>query len=153
MPRFHKLRHLHHSPELLFEIVLAIEQYPQFLPWCLEAKVRTRRESSLIGDMRVGYGVASRTFRSYVKFDKTKGTVDMQADNSIFSHFESQWSILQDSSNRKSSATRVNFFINFELHHNHFGFIFERLFRNAAERMVEAFEKRADDIAPIKIDT
>ena len=148
MPSFHKLRHLSHSPELLLGIILDIERYPQFLPWCLNANVRMRKEDSLIGDLCVGYGLLNRSFSSQVRFDKGKGLVEMQADDGLFSHFESRWRITHGEKTAEGSKTLVDFFIDFRLRALPFKSVFENIFCQAAERMVEAFEQRANNIAP-----
>ena len=151
MPSFHKLRHLSHSPELLLGIVLDIERYPQFLPWCLKAKVRTRKENSLIGDLCVGYGLLNRSFSSRVRFDKGKGLVEMQADNNLFSRFESRWRITDGGKTAEGSKALVDFSIDFQLRALPLKFVFENIFCQAAERMVDAFEQRANNITSANI--
>ena len=146
MPCFHKLRHLSHSPELLLNIVLDVERYPQFLPWCLNAEVRMRKENSLVGDLSVGYGLLNRSFSSQVQFDRQKGIVEMQADSDLFSYFEGRWRITDREKNTEDGKTLVDFFIDFQLRALPLKFVFEKIFCQAAEQMVEAFEQRADSI-------
>ena len=37
-------RVLDHSPEELFDLVADVERYPEFLPWCIGARIRSREK-------------------------------------------------------------------------------------------------------------
>ena len=39
MPKHEEIRYLNFSSEKLFDLVADIERYPEFLPWCLDAKI------------------------------------------------------------------------------------------------------------------
>ncbi len=107
-----------------------------------------RKENSLIGELCVGYGLLKRSFSSRVSFDRRKGLVKMQAENDLFTHFESRWHITHGEKTGEANATLVDFFIDFQLRALPLKFVFENLFCQAAERMVEAFEQRANSITP-----
>ena len=61
MPRFHKLRTLPHPARSLFDLVLDIETYPQFLPWCLDARISNRRHEQY----RVSVALALVLFKEH----------------------------------------------------------------------------------------
>ena len=50
----------------LIEMVLDIEKYPEFVPWCLEGKVYEKNESNDLivfkGDLKVGKSLLNETF-------------------------------------------------------------------------------------------
>ena len=52
----------------LIEMVLDIEKYPEFVPWCLNGKVYTRKESSdlveIKADLKVGKSIINETYTS-----------------------------------------------------------------------------------------
>ena len=58
----------------LIEMVLDIEKYPEFVPWCIEGKVHNKNESAdlivLNGDLKVGKSILNETFSSHVSFHK-----------------------------------------------------------------------------------
>ena len=58
--------------EQLVEMVLDIEKYPEFVPWCIEGKAFDRNESpdliSFNGDLKVGKSILNETFSSHVSY-------------------------------------------------------------------------------------
>ena len=60
-----------------YEMVLDIEKYPEFVPWCIEGKVYDKNESADLitfhGDLKVGKSILNETFSSHVSFYKEKG--------------------------------------------------------------------------------
>ena len=157
MPRFHKLRTLPHPAPTLFDLVLDIETYPQFLPWCIKAAVANKTHNTLNGKLTVGTKLVHSSFTSLVRFDSATGIVTMQAQSHLFSHFQSRWQITpakkdktipaSNSDVAKVEASVVDFVVDFELRNLPLKPLFERLFEQAALRMVEAFERRASFLA------
>ena len=148
MPRFHKLRTLPHPARSLFDLVLDIETYPQFLPWCLDARISNRRHDTLDGTLTVGTKLVRSSFTSLVRFDAATGVVSMQAQSNLFSCFQSRWHITPVAESEPSPQfSHVDFAVDFELRNLPLKPLFENLFERAASRMVEAFEARADFLA------
>ena len=55
MPTHAEKRILRHRPEQLFDLVADIDRYPEFLPWCIAARV-TKREGEVIhADLVIGF--------------------------------------------------------------------------------------------------
>ena len=58
----------------LVEMVLDIEKYPEFVPWCIEGKIFDKNESSDLitfnGDLKVGKSILNETFSSHVSYHK-----------------------------------------------------------------------------------
>ena len=144
MPRFHKLRTLSYPAQTLFDLVLDIETYPQFLPWCLDASVANRTHDTLEGTLEVGTKFIHSSFTSLVRFDVATGVVSMKAQSKIFSHFHSRWRI---TAGEGGETSEVDFVADFEMRNLPFRVLFESLFEQAALRMVEAFESRASVLA------
>ena len=65
--------------EQLVEIVLDIEKYPEFVPWCIEGRVLDKNESADLitfnGDLKVGKSILNETFSSHVSYYKEKDTI------------------------------------------------------------------------------
>ena len=57
-------------------MVLDIEKYPEFVPWCIEGKIFDKNESSDLitfnGDLKVGKSILNETFSSHVSYYKEK---------------------------------------------------------------------------------
>ena len=60
----------------LIEMVLDIEQYPQFVPWCLDGKVHERKETDdfieIKADLKVGKKLINKIYSSLVLYSKKK---------------------------------------------------------------------------------
>ena len=63
-------RGLAHRPEQLFELVADVQRYPEFLPWCVASRVRSRSEDMLVAALIIGFQMFRESFTSHVKMDK-----------------------------------------------------------------------------------
>ena len=65
--------------EQLVKMILDIEKYPEFVPWCIEGKVYDKNESvdliTFNGDLKVGKSILNETFSSHVSYYKEKDTI------------------------------------------------------------------------------
>ena len=65
--------------EQLVEMVLDIEKYPEFVPWCIEGKAYNKKESfdviTFSGDLKVGKSILNETFSSHVSYYKEKDMI------------------------------------------------------------------------------
>ena len=68
-----------HTPEQLYALVLDVQKYPQFLPWCLAARVKSQTESELTADLSIGFNMFRETFTSYVAFDSDKREIVLRS--------------------------------------------------------------------------
>ena len=63
----------------LIEMVLDIEKYPEFVPWCMEGKIFDKNESTDLitfnGDLKVGKSILNETFSSHVTFHKASDKI------------------------------------------------------------------------------
>ena len=56
MPTHAERQIVPYRPDQLFDLVADVGKYPQFLPWCVAARVRSRAESELVADLTIGFG-------------------------------------------------------------------------------------------------
>ena len=65
-------------------MVLDIEKYPEFVPWCIEGKIHDKNESedliSFNGDLKVGKSILNETFFSQVAYYKEKDKINKLLD-------------------------------------------------------------------------
>lgn len=136
-------RHLHrqyfsYRPEQLYDLVVDIESYPQFLPWCLEAHVLSQTETEMIADLSVGYRFVQETFRSRVCLTPHK-RIDVVYLRGPFESLKNHW-VFQE---RGEGETQVDFMIEFSLQSSLFQKVVSGVFEKAFETMLGAFERRA----------
>lgn len=125
----------------LFNLVLDVERYPEFLPWCLACRIRERGEGYFIADLAVGYKFFRETFRSKVTYqDGIKIQVDYLSGP--FHHLKNEWVFTPLS----DSETQVDFMIDFEFKSGLLQAAIQPLFDAAFLKMFDAFSKRAGEV-------
>ena len=54
----------------LYKIVLDIEKYPEFIPWCEASRIIENKNNIIIADLLIRYKYFNEKFRSFVKYNK-----------------------------------------------------------------------------------
>jgi coenzyme Q-binding protein COQ10 len=143
VPRHAETRHLPYRPEALFSIVANVEKYPEFLPWCVGARVRSRKQRAgrqiEEADLMVGFKGLTQTYTSEVTLDSGALTIDAIQLRGPFHHLINQWRFRP----AEDGGTEIEFAIDFDFKNPVLRALINRLFGEAVQRMVSAFEARA----------
>ena len=79
----------------LIEMVLDIEKYPEFVPWCIEGKIYNKNESNDLivfnGDLKVGKSFLNETFSSQVSYYKEKDKIIVNNLEGPLKHLKNEW--------------------------------------------------------------
>ncbi|MEC7488468.1 MAG: type II toxin-antitoxin system RatA family toxin [Pseudomonadota bacterium] len=137
MVRHSETRLLPHTQEQLFELVSSIEEYPEFLPWCIDLVVKNRSGNIIDADMTVGFKMLREKFSSQVTLTPKK-QIDVEYIDGPFRYLQNRWRFIPN-----DGGCEVCFFIDFEFRSRFLKLIMEPLFFEAVRRMVSAFEIRA----------
>ena len=135
-------RVLPHSPEQLFGLVADIERYPEFLPWCVGSRIRSRRENVVVADLIIGFKGIRESFTSEVTLNRPAMRIDVAYRNGPFKYLNNHW-IFNAQSDGKCE---IDFFVDFEFRSRLLQRIIGLLFNEAVRRMVSAFETRAEQL-------
>jgi coenzyme Q-binding protein COQ10 len=138
MPRFQEHKILPYSPQQLFDMVLDIKNYPEFLPWCIDANVRQRNDKEIIADLTIGYHYLHETFDSRVTFAKPHW-IKSHYLRGPFKHLENKWSFKPHG----KDGCELFFYVDFEFRVGLLNHIANRMFLEITHKMVQAFEERA----------
>ena len=126
----------------LIEMVLDIEKYPEFVPWCLEGKVTDKNESedliTFSGDLKVGKSFLNETFSSQVSYYKEKNKIIVTNLGGPLKHLKNEWLFKE-----VNNATQLEFFIDFELKNPILNAIMKRSFELGLNKIAKSFEERA----------
>jgi coenzyme Q-binding protein COQ10 len=126
----------------LIEMVLDIEKYPEFVPWCIEGKVHDKNESidlvTFKGDLKVGKSILNETFSSHVSYLKETDKVIVTNLSGPLKHLKNEWIFKEINNN-----TQLEFFIDFELKNPILNGIMKKSFELGLGRIAKAFEERA----------
>jgi coenzyme Q-binding protein COQ10 len=137
MPTWSEKRAMPYRPDQLHALVADIERYPEFLPWCLAAKVRRREGAVLHADLVIGIKMVRERFTSRVTLSPP-GRIDVTYADGPFKYLTNHW-IFEPN----ADGCMVDFFVDFEFRNRMLQKIMEVLFTEAVRRMVAAFEARA----------
>lgn len=125
------------SADQLYELVTDVEDYPNFLPWCIALRIRSRDEAEIRADMVVGFKMLREKFTSKVTLTP-KTRIDVEYLDGPFRYLENRWLFAE-----KEGGCEIDFYIDFEFRSRLLQKVMEPLFHEAVRRMVRAFEKRA----------
>ena len=126
----------------LIQMVLDIEQYPQFVPWCLDSKIHTKNETEdfieIKADLKVGKRFINETYSSLVLYSKKKDLITVTNIDGPIKYLKNEWKFREI--NKK---TELDFSIDFELKSNFLNMIMKNYFNFGLNKITDAFEKRA----------
>ncbi|HEY2131983.1 MAG TPA: type II toxin-antitoxin system RatA family toxin [Acetobacteraceae bacterium] len=140
MPTHAETKLVPYRPDQLFDLVADVGRYPQFLPWCAGARVRTRTDVELVADLTIGFGPFRESFTSRVTLDRP-GLIKVRYENGPFRYLNNQWKFTPD-----ARGCRVDFFVDFEFRSRVLKAAIGVVFNEAVRRMVNAFIKRAREV-------
>ena len=126
----------------LIEMVLDIEKYPEFVPWCIEGKIFDRKESidmiTFNGDLKVGKSILNETFSSHVSYFKEKDKIVVSNLDGPLKYLKNEWDFKEI-----NNGTQLEFFIDFELKNPILNTIMKKSFELGLNKIAKAFEERA----------
>ncbi len=130
-------RFLPFTREQMFDLVADIERYPEFLPWCVGARITHRENEVLTADLMIGFTAIRESFTSTVTLERP-GRIDVEYIKGPFKYLKNSWIFIA-----KDHGCVIEFDIAFEVRSRLLRRIFEPLFSEAVRRMVAAFDRRA----------
>ena len=140
MPRHAEQKLVPYRAEQLFDLVADVGKYPQFLPWCVGATVRSASETERVADLVIGFGPFREGFTSRVTLQHPS-LIRVRYENGPFRYLTNQWRFAPD-----PRGCRVDFFVDFEFRSRILQAAIGVVFNEAVRRMVNAFLKRARDV-------
>lgn len=141
MPTHAEQRHLPYTPEQLFDLVSRVERYPEFLPWCKAARITKRDGDVFWADLVIAFKVFRERFSSKVTLIPKEG-VDVEYINGPFRYLNNHWRFLP----AENGGCIVDFYVDFEFRSRMLQSLIGMLFNEAVQRMVAAFETRAEQL-------
>ena len=133
---------IHCKKNQLIDMVLDIENYPEFVPWCIEGIVHSKNETNdlieIKGDLKVGKSLLNETFSSLVLFNKEKDKILVTNLEGPLKHLKNEWTFKE-----VNNATQLDFFIDFELKNPILNSIMKRSFELGLNKIAKSFEERA----------
>ena len=134
---------INHSAKNLYKIVLDIEKYPEFIPWCNKIIIKSKSNNEIYADMIVRYSFfLPQTFTSHVYFDPKKLKIITNYIKGPLKNLNTEW-IFNPIEIKK---TKINFNLSFQFEKIFHQKLAELFFDLIENQMINSFKKRADDI-------
>ncbi len=131
-----------YSPKQMFDLVNAIQDYPKFLQWCEASEIVSENEDEIIATLHLAAAGFKKSFttRNLLKSEKM---IEIQLIDGPFKHLEGFWQFeaLED-----GKQCRVQLNLEFEFLNQLFSMLMGPIFQQIANTLVEAFQKRADEV-------
>ena len=133
------------TKEKLIEIVLDIEKYPEFVPWCIDSKIYKNIDKGktveITADLTIGKSFFNETYKSFVIYDKSSNSIHVTNMEGPLKHLENKWFFKQNGEN-----SEVDFHVDFELKNKILNMFMTKTFNIGLKKIADAFEKRAIEL-------
>lgn len=127
-----------HSAKEMFELVDDVEAYPEFLPWCNDAKVQTRTDDTVVATLELHRGSVSKHFTTR-NTRRPYEAIDMALIDGPFRRLDGGWRFRDIS----GEGCEVSLELEFEFDNRVVDMIFGRFFEDTLKALVDAFTGRA----------
>jgi coenzyme Q-binding protein COQ10 len=145
MPKASVKRLIECKKDQLIDLVLDIEKYPEFVPFCLDAHVYEKSKEGdlilIIADLTIGKGPFKDTYKSDVKFNKNDSTIKVTNIGGPLNHLENTWQFKE-----QKSGTEISFDIDFEIENKFLNIVMTKSFQFGLDKIADAFQKRAEEL-------
>ena len=145
MPKASVKRLIECKKEDLINLVLDIEKYPDFVPFCYAAKIHETVDEKdlvkIIADLTIGKGPFKDTYKSDVRYDKKNNSIFVTNIDGPLNHLENRWFFEQQNRN-----TEISFDISFEIENKFLNIIMEKSFQYGLNKIADSFQKRANSL-------
>ena len=145
MPKASVKRLIECNKNQLIDLVLDIEKYPEFVPFCLDAHVYERNNEGnftlIIADLTIGKGPFKDTYKSDVKFDKKDNVIKVTNIGGPLNHLENTWRFKS-----QEGGTEIFFDIDFEIENKFLNIVMTKSFQFGLDKIADAFQKRAEEL-------
>ena len=132
-------RLINHTPSNLFKLVSDVKKYPEFLPWCLGARVKNKCENNFEADLIIGFKIYREIYSSEINLDYSNKKIIVNYKDGPFEYLYNYWLFKEN-----SAGCEIEFMVEFKFKSIFLQTVMESLFSEAVKKMVKAFENRAN---------
>ena len=145
MPKASVKRLMKCDKNQLIDLVLDIEKYPTFVPYCIDAKIYEKKETkdfiNIIADLTIGKGLFKDTYKSAVKLNKKKNSIYVTNIDGPLKHLDNKWTFEDH-----KEGTEIYFVVDFEIKNKFLNILMTTSFQYGLNKIADAFQERADQL-------
>ena len=145
MPQASVKRLIECDKNQLIDLVLDIEKYPTFIPYCLNSKIYKKEEEGnlilIIADLTIGKGLIKDTYKCDIKYNKKNNTINVKNIDGPLKYLDNNWQFKD-----ALGGTEIFFDIDFELKNKFLNIIMTKSFQYGLNKIAVAFQDRANKL-------
>ena len=145
MPKASVKRLIECKKDQLIDLVLDIEKYPEFVPFCHDARVFEKNIKKnftfIIADLTIGKGPFKDTYKSDVRFDEKNSLIKVKNIGGPLKHLENNWKFIDH-----DNGSEVFFEIDFEIKNKFLNLVMTKSFEYGLNKIADSFQKRAEEL-------
>jgi len=130
-----------YSAEQMFALVNAVEDYPQFLPWCGEVVIVQRNESSLVATININFHGVHQSFTTE-NTNSAPTLMKMKLISGPFKQLDGTWIFKP----LREDACKIEFDLHYEFSSKILEHLIGPVFNKIANSFVDAFCHRAESV-------
>lgn len=138
-------------PNEVFQIVIDVERYPDFVPWCKAVYIKEKINNQMVVDLLAAFHGIKGRYTSEVTSLSPSGTnegwIKAVSSNGIFKHLYNEWQFIPIDENK----TMVKFYIEFKFKSNSFSILLNSVYKYTQSKIIAAFKDRAESLAKQKL--
>ena len=146
MPQASVKRIINCNKKDLIELVLDIEKYPNFIPYCLGSKVYSKEDKSneilIVADLTIGKGPFKDTYKSDVNYEIKNDLIKVKNIDGPLNYLVNTWKFKEF-----NTVTEIYFEIDFEIKNKFLNILMSKSFKYGLEKIADAFQKRAEELS------
>lgn len=154
MPTHFEKRFLAFTPQQMFDLVIDVDKYPEFLPWCIATRINSKTEGSgqdqggvgeMSADMAIGFKAFRESYTSHITFERPSadraGHINVVDSHGPFKRLVTDWRFVP-----AEGGVNVEFEIDFEFKSRLLEGMIGKMFEKATRMMINAFKTRAEKL-------
>jgi coenzyme Q-binding protein COQ10 len=139
MVHHHIVEHSPYTADQLYALVMDVEKYPEFIPWCRAARILSQHQDSFLAELVIAFKHIRESYVSRVKGELASHRIAVVMERGPFHHLTNHWHFIS-----QTDGCIIDFTIDFSFKNKILEKIIGALFTRATQKMVEAFTTRAE---------
>ncbi|NSM56204.1 type II toxin-antitoxin system RatA family toxin [Wolbachia endosymbiont of Atemnus politus] len=139
------------SPNEIFQVVIDVEKYPDFVPWCKAVYIKEKIDNQMVVDLLAAFHGIKGRYTSEVTFlfpnETNESWIKAVSSNGIFKHLYNEWKFIPIDENK----TMVKFYIEFEFKSSSLSTLLNSVYKYTQSKIIAAFKDRVESLAEKKL--
>lgn len=132
---------LHYSARQMYDLVVDIERYPEFLNWCSKTRILERSDSEVVASIEIRFKGLHRTFTTRNTMEGGR-SVRIELVDGPFRTLSGIWRFVE----LDTDSCKIELDLEFDFSTNFLDRIVGPVFSQIANRQLDAFQRRAGQV-------